>query len=174
MRLSVALPHQYELPLSGGLTLASTRLDPRRCAGIKRCESPLETRLAMAFGALPGFQWRLPFAEDLEIGRWQKAGVILQAQAPCGPYFADFCLRRWTDSGPLILVEVDGHDFHERTPAQAQRDRARDRYLAKQGATVLRFTGREVWQDARKCAWEVWGFTAQHKIPAAQKFSPSA
>ena len=139
--------------------VASARPPPRRCSGIKRCESPLETSLAMAFSRLPGFQWRLPFVDDLEVGRWPKAGVILLAQAPCGPYWADFGLRSWSSEGPAIVVEVDGHDYHERTPIQAQRDRSRDRYLAKNGTTVLRFTGREVWQDAQRCAWEVWGFT---------------
>lgn len=151
---------QYELALSGGVTLALPRVDPRRCSGIRRCSSPLETKLAMAFSALPGFQWRLPFVDELEVGRWPRTGIVLEAQSPQGPYWADFCLRTWRlDKGPRIVIEVDGYDFHERTPVQAQRDRSRDRYLAKRGATVLSFTGREVWQDAQKCAWEVWGFT---------------
>jgi very-short-patch-repair endonuclease len=151
-------PRQHELALCGGVSVASRPLDTRRLSGIRRCQSPLETSLAMAFSHLPGFQWRLPFVDDLEVGRWPKAGVILLAQAPCGPYWADFGLRRWSDTGPTIVVEVDGHDYHERTPGQAQRDRSRDRYLTKRGSVVLRFTGREVWQDSLKCAWEVWGF----------------
>jgi hypothetical protein len=155
------LARQLDLPLTGGVMAASGRPHPRRCSGIKRCESPLETMLASAFSRLPGFQWRLPFIDDLEVGRWPKAGVILQAQAPCGPYRTDFCLRQWSPRGGVIVVEVDGHDYHERTPIQAQRDRARDRYMTRRGATVLRFTGREVWQDAQRCAWEVWGFTGR-------------
>lgn len=163
MRPSVAPPYQFELALCGGVTAAFPRIDARRCAGIRRCESPLETMLATAFGNLPGFQWRLPFSDELEVGRWPRSGILLHAQVPCGPYWADFCLRGW-DRGandPLIVIEVDGHDFHERTPAQAQRDRRRDRYLTTHGAAVLRFTGREVWQDARRCAWEVWGFAGR-------------
>lgn len=162
--MSAPVVTQYELDLVGGASVTPTlrQHQRRHCSGIARCESPLETSLAMAFSHLPGFQWRLPFVDDLEVGRWQKAGVILQAQSPCGPYFADFCLRPWTDKGPVIVIEVDGHDYHERTSTQAQRDRSRDRFLTKRGATVLRFTGREVWQDPRRCAWEVWGFTGTH------------
>lgn len=46
-----------------------------------------------------------------------------------------------------IAVEIDGHDFHERTKEQAMRDKQRDRAFASEGITVLRFTGSEVWKD---------------------------
>lgn len=161
MRSPVAPPHQFELPLCGGVTAAFARMPARRCSGIRRCESPLETMLATAFSRLPGFQWRLPFSEDFEVGRWPRSGVLLQAQVPCGPYWADFGLCTSTRAR-LIVVEVDGHEYHSRTAEQVSRDRKRDRYLIEQGAAVLRFTGREVWQDARRCAWEVWGFAGRH------------
>lgn len=54
--------------------------------------------------------------------------------------------------GVRIAIECDGHDFHERTPEQAQRDKSRDRFLSEQGWIVLRFTGREITRDARSCA----------------------
>ncbi len=43
-----------------------------------------------------------------------------------------------------LVIEVDGHEFHERTKAQARRDKSRDRYFIGQGYTVFRFTGTEV------------------------------
>ena len=54
-----------------------------------------------------------------------------------------------------LAIELDGHDFHERTKEQAQRDKARDRALTEAGYRVLRFTGSEVWRDAGKCVDEV-------------------
>jgi very-short-patch-repair endonuclease len=54
-----------------------------------------------------------------------------------------------------IAIEVDGHDFHERTKEQAQRDKARDRALQILGWKPLRFTGSEVFRDAATCAGEV-------------------
>ncbi len=46
-----------------------------------------------------------------------------------------------------IVIEVDGHEFHERTKEQAQRDKSRDRALTGAGYRVLRFTGSEVFRD---------------------------
>jgi hypothetical protein len=51
-------------------------------------------------------------------------------------------------AGPvLVAVECDGHDYHERTKEQAQRDKARDRALQSIGWRVARFTGSEIWKD---------------------------
>lgn len=90
--------------------------------------------------------------------------MFLQEQI--GPYRVDFLLGRYAiDYGieggealrrlPLIVVECDGHDFHERTKEQAQRDKARDRELLMMGYRVLRFTGSEIYKDAIRCAVEV-------------------
>lgn len=51
-----------------------------------------------------------------------------------------------------IVLEVDGHAFHERTKEQATRDKARDRLLQSRGYKVFRFTGSDVWKDAFGCA----------------------
>lgn len=53
-----------------------------------------------------------------------------------------------------VAVELDGHDFHERTKEQARRDRARERRLIAMGWTVVRFTGSEVYQDAERSVRE--------------------
>ena len=44
-------------------------------------------------------------------------------------------------------MELDGHDFHEKTKEQASGDKRRDRYLAALGWTVLRFSGSDVYRD---------------------------
>lgn len=54
-----------------------------------------------------------------------------------------------------IVVECDGHDFHERTKQQASRDRSRDRQLQTAGFTIFRFTGSELYRDPIACALEV-------------------
>ena len=51
-----------------------------------------------------------------------------------------------------LVVECDGHDFHERTKAQAKTDRSRDRRLQAAGYTVFRFTGSEIHNDPCGCA----------------------
>lgn len=54
-----------------------------------------------------------------------------------------------------IAIEIDGHAFHEKTPQQAMRDRARERTIVRHGYTIFRFTGSEVFRNPRKCVEEV-------------------
>lgn len=60
--------------------------------------------------------------------------------------------RRWRH----LIVEADGHDFHERTKEQAALDRSRDRWAQLNGYAVMRFTGSEIWTDAWGCAGQVF------------------
>jgi hypothetical protein len=55
-----------------------------------------------------------------------------------------------------ILVECDGHDFHERTKEQARKDKKRDRELQKLGYKVFHFTGSEIFKNSVDCAFEVF------------------
>lgn len=152
-------PVQLRLDLSGGWSpqaAAGFRRAHRR--GFHRCESPLERQLALAFSGLNEFKWRGPTDHPWQLGRWDAAGLVLLAQAEWLNFYADFALVPigWkAPSGLPLVVEVDGHDFHERTKEQAEHDRRRDRLMIESGATVLRFTGREVWRNARACADEV-------------------
>lgn len=47
-----------------------------------------------------------------------------------------------------IHIEADGHEYHEKTKKQAQRDKSRDRILMSQEDTkVLHYTGSEIYKD---------------------------
>ena len=129
--------------------------------GIARCESPLEEQLALAFADTKQFSWRSADDEICRVGSWDQLALVLLAQPTWGEYRVDFALADpdWTPPTPLrIVVEIDGHQFHERTQAQAEYDKRRDRFMVERGAAVLRFTGREVWRDPRLCAREVLAF----------------
>lgn len=58
-----------------------------------------------------------------------------------------FVGRDGTGAPVRIAVELDGHDFHERTREQAKRDKARDRALVTAGWVVLRYTGADVYAN---------------------------
>jgi very-short-patch-repair endonuclease len=145
-----------------------------------RCESPIEEMFAEAWvyecdpapttiGGSPE-QFLADYPETTPttpLHVWQKNHLMQQVRI--GDYRVDFVLGR-VDSHwllldgepkevlvrlPLVIVECDGHDFHEKTKEQAQRDKSRDRYLTSQGYRVLRFTGSEIYRDAEKCAKEV-------------------
>lgn len=74
-------------------------------------------------------------------------------------YRLDFAIISWErgqrDYAHRVAIEVDGHDFHERTKEQAARDRSRDRALTAAGWLVIRFTGSEVWRDPVACVAQV-------------------
>lgn len=88
---------------------------------------------------------------------------IFHSQFRMPPFRADFAIQRimradresQAFASPVVIVECDGHEFHERTAEQATRDRRRDRAMAADGYAVLRFTGRELFKDADACAEEV-------------------
>lgn len=83
----------------------------------------------------------------------------LGAQERIGPYRVDFVLEAY---GVEIIIEVDGHEFHEKTKEQAAHDKKRDRYMTQHGHTVLRFTGSEVWANPFKCAEQA--FAVAHMV----------
>lgn len=77
-----------------------------------------------------------------------------------------FYARRYSTGGISILaIECDGHEFHERTPGQAARDRSRDRRLQEAGITVMRFTGSELHRNAWGCFAEVLRWVDEHTQP---------
>ena len=53
-----------------------------------------------------------------------------------------------------MVVECDGHDFHDQSKEQARKDRGRDRMLQSLGSPVYRYTGSEIWADVFKCAYQ--------------------
>lgn len=125
---------------------------PEACA--KRCESPIEELFLwslLATGALEIFdpQGR---TEGHPIGRFQfnTATFLVHQQSPVGGYRLDFALCT-VNGSRCVAVELDGHDFHERTKQQAARDRKRDRWFTASGWVVLRFTGSEIYELPHRC-----------------------
>lgn len=119
----------------------------------RRCDSPIEAIFltALYFSAEPygGF-----FFEEPIVG--PKAMFFVKLQEPILTYRADFVVGLYDHpEAQRIVVECDGHDYHERTKEQAAHDRRRDREMQSAGYKVFRFTGSEIFRDALKCADEV-------------------
>ena len=91
-------------------------------------------------GVIMGYHARVsPVALDagllvfVEISMSSKSGrtfeefrreVLCVPQVSFGPYRVDFALFDQRGASPSVtIVECDGHDYHERTKEQAQRDR---------------------------------------------------
>ncbi len=79
------------------------------------------------------------------------------AQYQIDRYRVDFAIYVVQSYGSItrLAIECDGHEFHEKTKEQAQRDKKRDRDLSIMGWKVIRFTGSEIFKDPQKCANEI-------------------
>lgn len=134
--------------------------------GYALCESPIEQQLFVQWLQCFGQRLEQTLSDDLAHTHtcyglsifWNRQDIwlTLYPQHPTilngHNYRVDFLVEAHSlnpckGTKPLcsIVVELDGHDFHERTKEQATRDKRRDREFVQGGFTVLRFTGSEIY-----------------------------
>lgn len=146
------------------------------CLTFEQVDSPIEQALLSALIPCAYAQYNCTVAWEVpsgkEFGSWffgdhwqQFSNLKIELQKPIGKYTVDFFLtyseiiadsHRNKSAWEVgeIIVECDGHDYHERTKEQASHDKARDRFLQELGVRVFRFTGSDIWKDAFGCAME--------------------
>lgn len=119
-----------------------------RAPNLDKCESPIE-RLFLATYEFMARAHAFPEGKDLTIR--------LEQQVTRGNYRLDFLCSVLDPAGErkYLAVELDGHDFHERTKEQAARDKKRDRMILSADIPTMRFTGSEVWGNPFACVEEV-------------------
>lgn len=125
---------------------------------IDECKSPIEQIMGTALLFTGNGYDNLKFSPNCFPIEYPEFGSIFQCQSKIGSYSADFlitCCFKGLYS--RVAIECDGHNFHEKTKEQAQRDKARDRYFASKNIVVLRFTGSEIYKDVDKCVEEIEG-----------------
>lgn len=142
--------------IADGKAAAARALDHDFSWTIERCESPIEQLFAVAM-VHPETGWEFDTKVELltpPSGRVEHcqappmAGIYMWQQIQIGPYRVDFLLDHEPSRDlPPLIVEVDGHNWHEKTKEQAQRDKARDRFLVGRGYRLVRFTGSEIFAD---------------------------
>lgn len=96
-------------------------------------------------------EYRVDFL--LEYSRLSSVGEGKDTASTAQPVFASFA-----EAASKLVVECDGHDFHERTKEQAEADKSRDRTLQSVGYNVFRFTGSKLTRDPFACARECLAF----------------
>lgn len=131
-------------------------LDVRQLDGL--CESPIELRLGIALLLASRFRHQKPLMvcdqSTIQYMEGDDTYSFLVPQYKIGKYRIDLAIFH-DATKPPVLVECDGHDFHERTKDQARHDREKDRTFTRNGDPLLRFTGSEIHKDAGKCAVEI-------------------
>jgi hypothetical protein len=146
------------------------------------CESPLEQLLLIKFSEVfvadpAGLQGDKHLRGMVVFPEVDRFSIAIRLQHPISinesQYRADFFVTLedwdWNERKHVqlvkLVVEVDGHDYHERTKEQAKRDKQRDRNMTRSGLTVMRFTGSEVYRDCGSVASEF----EQYLLEQAQK-----
>ena len=161
--------------VEAGAEAAATRHRERCWSLLGACKSPIEQLLLAAmYLDHDCHEFEIRFMGETRINLARPGGVsgetiYVYQQAKIDRYTVDFLIHdcslplaiappRW------MVVECDGHDFHERTKDQARHDKRRDRYFQSLGGKVLRFTGSEIWADPQKCAEEVFSQLATNDV----------
>lgn len=125
-------------------------------------KSPIEQLFLIAIKAMC-LGSDVPFNPDpyySESNNWQHGpGLHISMQKEIGKYRADFLVWQEKMAGKFglgpIVVELDGHDFHDRDKRQRSYEKARDRFFVKEGYRVMHYTGSDVVANPLKVAFEV-------------------
>ncbi len=127
---------------------------------LKYCESPIEKILYLELRIMTFFH---PKVKD------DKIYIELNPQTTIENYRVDIfivaCTLEYFDGEEHptefvkeLIVECDGHDFHEKTKEQVAKNNNRDFELKNMGYDILHFSGSEVYNDPILCAKKVYDY----------------
>jgi very-short-patch-repair endonuclease len=128
------------------------------------CESPIEkiigSELLFATDGYETIRYALA-GEDRPpaIDGW---GTYFFPQATIGGSRIDFLVVCYhSGATSKLAIECDGHDYHDKTKAQASRDKARGRAITASGIPVYRFTGSDIFYRSEECRTEIEGYISK-------------
>lgn len=117
------------------------------------CESPIEQLLAMYLENmnLRNIYLYNPYIDVVEIEKQVEIKCVQRK------YRVDFLIPvvYKNQENKCFVIECDGHEFHQKTKEQVERDNTRTRDLQKAGYETIRFSGTEIWHRPHRCANEV-------------------
>lgn len=141
-------------------------------------KSPIEQMFYCAFLIVAEHQYEEINQEpywDIKKKDWVLLpGVYISEQVKIGKFRADFVASQRAhdksrESLPVV-VELDGHQFHDRNKEQRSYEKARDRFFTRQGYRVVHFTGSDIVKDPYAAAWEVLGMLGGDPMDSYQSF----
>ena len=77
--------------------------------------------------------------------------IFFAPQQRISKYTLDFFICLDSRFELYYAIEIDGHDFHEKTKEQAEKDKRRDRDMLELNIKTIRFTGSEIFIKPQKC-----------------------
>lgn len=130
-------------------------------ASLEVCESPIEQLMALALNSQK--ERFVSLTDEGDILIIPQAEIVIKSGPGNGKnnkeeFRVDFLIRAKVGGKKChVIVECDGHEFHEHTKEQAARDKQRARMLVLEGYIILNYTGSEIWNSPFKCAREAMG-----------------
>lgn len=106
-------------------------------------------------------------AFDLYLLTKNKEQIFLFSQAPIKlenkKYIVDFLFEEDEfvnkfNTNKKIIIECDGHEFHQKTKEQVQHDNEREYDLKMAGYEVIRFSGSQIYNTPLKCAEDTYKY----------------
>ena len=76
-------------------------------------------------------------------------------------YFEDEYINTEYNSGKKIVIECDGHEFHQKTKKQVEKDNEREYDLKMVGYEILRFSGSQIYNEPLTCAEKIYRYIKQ-------------
>lgn len=131
-------------------------------------ESPIEQMVICGLMAVSAHSQFMFFAEydsklckDLHFSHRPIGAVFCYPQMSISKYRADFVIHAVTGEKdcPLVL-ELDGHQWHERSEQDRRKEKRRDRYMQSLGFRLARYTGSEAYGDPFEVAREALDLSA--------------
>ena len=129
------------------------------------CQSPIEKILIVAFELC---QLERNHNGNLKLTYSMLSQYEIHANGKT--YYADFVIdpsSEEDDDGrrfkrfPLV-IECDGHEFHEKTKEQVIHDNERDFNIKSAGYDILHFSGSQIYNEPWKCANQILDYIIQH------------
>lgn len=121
------------------------------------CQSPIEEIFAVAYDLRLASE---PFPECEVLCLKRQGKIVVNNKT----YYADFLLdvesnRFFTvENNFKLVIECDGHEFHEKTKEQVEKRNNRDMDLKSAGYDVIHFSGSQIFKDPMGCANKVFDY----------------
>lgn len=120
-----------------------------------QCNSPIEKIFMLAFTIIKIMRFDELPSDIFDVFTFPQ----LDIETNNHKYYVDFYIMlSFEDKEIGVVVECDGHEFHQKTKEQVTHDNEREYEIKKAGYDVLRFSGSQIFNNPFKCANDVFDY----------------
>lgn len=125
------------------------------------CKSPIEKIFFLAFNIVRMFRSNEFPDYVVGISVFPQFEVETESKKYCADFY--IVVEGYKDEIDII-VECDGHDFHEKTKKQVAYNNEREYAIKKAGYDILRFSGSQIYENPFKCANDIFDYLLAKEV----------